>query len=416
MNPQQLEAVNHIDGPCCVTAGAGAGKTTVLTKRIENLVKHGVDPKSILSITFTKKAAEEMKERLVKLIGEPGKDVFMGTFHSFGLRVLGYRAWKQARDRKQEESARPNILGADEQLAIFSDLVSQDSVIMKKPVKNEFDPMVAAGFVSWQKNNLLFPEDELDFSQLEKECDGDELSDAEKSDLRKIYRSYENYKRKKNIIDFDDMLTETYLALKNDSEIRNHYINKYRYILVDEFQDTNVAQYEIVKLVAGYNRNVFIVGDARQAIYSWRCSNVQFILDFPKEWLYSMPRWRQRCLGGYTSRYRCLTFLSGGNNMTATLSPTAKKNALTGKNTLVGYKLASDTSGDYTTIPGVSVFTGLGGSVEDIDQTCIAEDTKRYLPGAWPCTSMPGKTVMSITNTSLSASAEEPTNGRRKML
>ena len=284
MSPQQLEAVNHIDGPCCVTAGAGAGKTTVLTKRIENLVKHGVDPKSILSITFTKKAAEEMKERLVKLIGEPGKDVFMGTFHSFGLRVLGYRAWKQARDRKQEESARPNILGADEQLAIFSDLVSQDSVIMKKPVKNEFDPMVAAGFVSWQKNNLLFPEDELDFSQLEKECDGDELSDAEKSDLRKIYRSYENYKRKKNIIDFDDMLTETYLALKNDSEIRNHYINKYRYILVDEFQDTNVAQYEIVKLVAGYNRNVLIVGDARQAIYSWRCSNVQFILDFPKEW------------------------------------------------------------------------------------------------------------------------------------
>lgn len=282
MNPQQLEAVNHIDGPCCVTAGAGAGKTTVLTKRVQNLVEHGVEPKSILSITFTKKAATEMKERLVKLIGAPGEDVFMGTFHSFGRRVLSYQSWKKARDQKKKEIAYRQILGPDEGTAVFSDIVSPDSVIMKKPLKGEYDPMMAAGFVSWQKNNLLFPEDNLDYSPVEE--DGVELDAETKEDYRKIFRAYENYKRKKNLIDFDDMLTEAYLALKNDADIRGYFMNLYKYILVDEFQDTNVAQYEIVKLLAGYRKNVFIVGDARQAIYSWRCSNVQFILDFPKEW------------------------------------------------------------------------------------------------------------------------------------
>ena len=282
MNPQQLEAVDHIDGPCCVTAGAGAGKTTVLTTRIQNLVNHGINPKNILSITFTKKAATEMKERLIKLIGAPGEDVFMGTFHSFGLTVLGDQAWTTARDQKKDEIEYRKILRQDEQMAVFSDICSPDSVIMKKPLKAEYDPMMVMGFVSWQKNNLIFPEDELDFSPVEKE--GAELDKEEQKDYRKLYQTYENYKRKKNVVDFDDMLTETYLALKNDADIRNHYTNLCKYILVDEFQDTNVAQYEIVKLLAGYTRNVFIVGDARQAIYSWRCSNVQFILDFPKEW------------------------------------------------------------------------------------------------------------------------------------
>lgn len=281
MNPQQLEAVNHINGPCCVTAGAGAGKTTVLTKRIQNLIEHGIEPQSILSITFTKKAATEMQERLVKLIGESGEEVTMGTFHSFGLSVLRYRAW--LKEKRQHKKEQVKILPEDDKIAIFTDLCSPDSIYMKKPVSSEMDAQVAAGFVSWQKNNLLFPEDDLDYSQIEGN-DGDEPDESMKKDLKKIYRAYENLKRKKELIDFDDMLTEAYLALKNEEDIRNHYLKRYAYILVDEFQDTNVAQYEMVKLVAGYRQNVFIVGDARQAIYSWRCSNVKFILEFPEQW------------------------------------------------------------------------------------------------------------------------------------
>lgn len=286
MTQAQQEAVNHINGPCCVTAGAGAGKTTVLTMRIKNLIDHGIAPKNILSITFTKKAAMEMKERLIKLVGEQGEDVFMGTFHSFGMRVLHFQRWKDAqKEKKGSKPKKINLLGEDDKMAVFSDLVSQDSINMKKPIKSDIDPIVAAGFVSWQKNNLIFPDDELDFSPVEEALDDGSVPDErEQKDYRRIYRAYESYKRKKDIIDFDDMLTEAYSILKNDADTRNWFIKTYQYILVDEFQDTNVAQYEMIKLLSGYDKNVFIVGDARQAIYSWRCSNVKFILDFPKEW------------------------------------------------------------------------------------------------------------------------------------
>lgn len=274
VNDEQRAAIDHRDNPCVVTAGAGSGKTSVLTKRIAKLVYDGVDPKSILAITFTKKAAEEMKERLEVLIGKEKADkVFLGTFHSFGVRVV---FWKYRRAGKNP----PQIVLGQDQRQIIEKVLAPTAQICK--LTNEIEPDVALSFISWQKNFLIMPNDDLDISCLE---DPDSVDDTYIKDLRTVYKAYEEVKREQGVIDFDDMLTLTYLILKKDKEMRNIYQNLYKYILVDEFQDTNVAQYAIVKLLAGgFYQNVFIVGDARQAIYSWRASKVDFILNFAKEW------------------------------------------------------------------------------------------------------------------------------------
>lgn len=274
VNAEQRQAIDHLDGPCRVTAGAGSGKTSVLTKRIAKLLDRGIEPKNILAITFTKKAAEEMKERLIDLVGEEqGKKVFLGTFHRFGMRII---AWKCNKDGKEF----PKIIMGQDQYQIFDRILNPEYGVCH--LSTNVEPEVAMSFVSWQKNYLLAPEDKLDLSCLEKP---DEVDDAYLKDLRTIYKTYEQIKKKEGLIDFDDMLTRTYLILMRDKEICSICQNLYKYILVDEFQDTNVAQYKIVKKIAsGYYKNVFIVGDARQAIYSWRASKVDFILDFEKDW------------------------------------------------------------------------------------------------------------------------------------
>lgn len=275
MNPEQKQAVMHLDGPCRVIAGAGSGKTTVLTKRVQYMIQEGhISPKNILAITFTNKAAKEMKERLIKLIGKPGEDVFMGTFHSFGLQVL------KAKNRKAKKE-RQNFMEGSMQFQIMNRILSKNTNVLKTPIQSEISPEVAISFVSWQKNYLILPGDKLDMSCLD---DDMELTPELEEDFQKIYKAYEMLKDREGVIDFDDMLVQSYLALKRDRELREMFINIYKYILVDEFQDTNVAQYKMIKLLAGYRNNVFIVGDARQAIYSWRASKVDFILDFEKEW------------------------------------------------------------------------------------------------------------------------------------
>lgn len=283
MNPEQIEAVKHINGPCRVIAGAGSGKTKVLTSRIAYLTTVcGIDPRNVIAITFTKKAAEEMKERLISLVGETvGNEVFLGTFHSFGYRVLRHKMHNNERNNPNQKKVNIELLKDFQQLQILSRILSPSTTVLKKKVTNDIDPEVAAGFISWQKNYLIFPQDELDMSCLEDET---EITEDLIEDYRNIYEAYERLKKEQGVIDFDDMLIQAYLVLKKDRNFRNYYLNRYKYILVDEFQDTNVAQYQMVKLLSGHEQNVFIVGDARQAIYSWRASKVDFILDFENEW------------------------------------------------------------------------------------------------------------------------------------
>ena len=277
VNNEQREAIDHLDGPCRVTAGAGSGKTSVLTKRIARLLDRGISPKNILAITFTKKAAEEMKERLIDLVGEEqGSQVFLGTFHSFGVRLIFWRC------RKNGKEPPKIIMGQDQRQLIERILSPTSQIFTQSKLTSDIEPDVALSFISWQKNYLIMPNDDLDLGCLENPEEADE---AYIKDLRSVYKAYEELKKEQGVLDFDDMLTQTYLILKKDKEMRGICQNTYKYILVDEFQDTNVAQYAIVKqLAGGFYKNVFIVGDARQAIYSWRASKVDFILDFEKDW------------------------------------------------------------------------------------------------------------------------------------
>ena len=266
LNDKQREAVLHMEGPCRVIAGAGSGKTTVLTYRIENLINNNVNPNSILAITFTKKSATEMKERLFSLIGQKSKNVFLGTFHSFGYRLLN-----------AEKNKNLNLIQEIEQRQIIRKIIAPYSKIIDQ--KNTYNENVVLSFISWQKNYLLTPKDELDMSILENEEDR-----ALIDEYRKIYSHYEKIKKEQEKLDIDDMLIEAYHLLKKDKNTREKYQNIFKYILVDEFQDTNKAQYQLIKLLAQKHQNIFIVGDARQAIYSWRAAKVEFILNFENDW------------------------------------------------------------------------------------------------------------------------------------
>lgn len=282
MNPDQIKAVKHIKHPCRVIAGAGSGKTTVLTKRIQYLLHKGVSPHKILAITFTKKAATEMKERLVKLVGDVGKDVFLGTFHSFGYSVI--RKYCMDKNRKL-----PKIYMDNEKFILLARITSPTSGLTTGHLHDSYtsgdDLAAIIQFISWQKAFLIPPSGNLDFSCIQL-GEGEVLTKEMESDYREIYTAYENTLH--NIeqgIDLDDMLSMTYSIFKRNKDIAQQYIEHYPYILVDEFQDTNVAQYQLVKLLAGKgDQNVFIVGDARQAIYSWRASKVEFILNFENDW------------------------------------------------------------------------------------------------------------------------------------
>jgi len=264
LNPGQRAAVLHTDGPCCTIAGAGSGKTKVLTARIARLVEDGVAPGNILAVTFTKKAADEMKERLSSLIGAAADAVNMGTFHSICYRILR-NEWLSGQQREpaqeywQKRTIR-NILAAPGKDNPYG-------------MNWSLDLGTALSFISWQKNNLIGPHDPFD--KINPELD---------NKYRYLYETYEKLKDQEKKLDFDDMLLWCYQLLNGNPGARARYANQFQYILVDEFQDTNKAQYEILKLLARPANNVFVVGDARQAIYGWRAAQVDFILQFEREW------------------------------------------------------------------------------------------------------------------------------------
>src|SRR3984885_2180193 len=268
MNPQQQEGIQSVDGPVLLLAGAGSGKTRVITHRIAYLIEErGVPADSILAVTFTNKAAKEMAERVDKILGHSSlAKPMLATFHSFCVRVL----------RRDIEALRVNGVGLTRTFAIYDEADQQ--AVVKQALKRlaiddkSLKPRVALGRISWAKNHMIDPQEYFLASTNPME--------------EKIAHVFEIYKRelfKANALDFDDLLLETVRLLKSSAGTRERYNRRYKYILIDEYQDTNRPQYELMKLLAGSDGNVCVVGDEDQSIYSWRGADIKNILEFEKD-------------------------------------------------------------------------------------------------------------------------------------
>ena len=260
LNKEQIKAVEHIDGPCLVLAGAGSGKTKVLTMRVANLIMHGIYSGNILAITFTNKAAKEMRDRISNVVED--NYAFVGTFHSFGLRVI----------RENYEK-----LGLSKNFTIIdSDDVNS---IIKKILKDmDYDPKkYSLGFI---RNKISFIKNEmLSDSEAEKF-----LNSPPEQVAVKVYFEYQKVLKRNNAVDFDDLLKLPAELFLRDEEVLDYYQEKYRYILIDEYQDTNEVQYKWIKKLAEKYRNIFVVGDPSQSIYGFRWSNYRNILNFEKDY------------------------------------------------------------------------------------------------------------------------------------
>ena len=260
LNDRQKEAVMHIDGPCLVIAGAGSGKTKVLTTRIAHLIESGIPDYNILAITFTNKAAKEMRERLNLLV--PDNHVFVGTFHSFGLKII--------RENLEHLGMNKNftILDSDDVLSLIKKIMKEHNIDPK-----EVSPYYVRSKISFIKNELLV-ESELD-KYFNTYVDGKVVE---------VYKEYDNVLRRNNSVDFDDLLALPVKLFKNNKDVLDKYQEHYKYILIDEYQDTNEVQYKMSKLIGSKYQNIFVVGDANQSIYSFRGANFRNILNFEKDY------------------------------------------------------------------------------------------------------------------------------------
>ena len=271
MNPQQRAGIQAVDGPVLILAGAGSGKTRVITHRIAYLIEErGVSPDSILAVTFTNKASAEMRERVEKLLsGSTLAQPLLATFHSFCVRVL----------RRDIEAMRVGTgpdAGLTRTFAIYDE--SDQQAIVKQAMRRmgiddkQLTPRTVLGRISWAKNHMLDPQEFYLNS-----------TDPTTEKISHIYEAYRKELRKNNALDFDDLLLETVRLLKSSAEVRERYNRKFRYILIDEYQDTNRPQYELMKLLAGKQHNICVVGDEDQSIYSWRGADIKNILEFEKD-------------------------------------------------------------------------------------------------------------------------------------
>ena len=260
LNEQQREAVNHIDGPCLVMAGAGSGKTKVLTTRIVNLIENGVRDYNILAITFTNKAAKEMRDRVNNMYGDVSS--FIGTFHSFGLKVIreNYEACGLAKNF--------TIIDGDDSLSIIKKILKNNNIDPKK-----MSPYAIRNKVSFIKNEML------------SDVELDRTFNTEFDSLCvKVYRKYQRMLQESNVIDFDDLLMMPVKLFMDHDDILDKYQDHYPYILIDEYQDTNPVQYKLCKLLASKMRNIFVVGDMNQSIYAFRQADYKNIINFEHDY------------------------------------------------------------------------------------------------------------------------------------
>ncbi len=262
LNDVQRAAVEHTDGPCLIFAGAGSGKTRVLTHRIAYLLNEKkVFPDRILAVTFTNKAAGEMKARLERMVGAPARDLWVGTFHAMCVRML-------RRDGKKIGIASNfAIMDDTDQRQIIRDILHDLDMDERQVV-----PGAALGEISKAKNNLWSPDA---YEEKHPSFIGERYA--------QVYREYERRLQESNGLDFDDLISRTIELLQNDEETRVRYQSKFRYVLVDEYQDVNYAQYKLVALLADEHKNLTVVGDDDQSIYSWRGSDYRMILRFEED-------------------------------------------------------------------------------------------------------------------------------------
>ncbi|MEN2467854.1 DNA helicase PcrA [Ornithinibacillus sp. JPR2-1] len=263
LNKQQQEAVRHTEGPLLIMAGAGSGKTRVLTHRIAFLMEEkGVSPRNILAITFTNKAAREMKERVSKLVGPEAIDMWVSTFHSMCVRIL-------RRDIDRIGFSRNfTILDSSDQLSVIKQVLKELNIDTK-----QFEPRAMQGQISSAKNELITAEE---FSN--------KASNFYDRQVARVYEGYEKVLRKNQSLDFDDLIMQTIHLFKRVPEVLEYYQRRFQYIHVDEYQDTNHAQYTLVKQLANRFQNICVVGDSDQSIYRWRGADISNILTFEKDY------------------------------------------------------------------------------------------------------------------------------------
>jgi len=268
LNPQQRAAVESVDGPLLILAGAGSGKTGVITHRIAYLIQErNVAPDSILAVTFTNKAAAEMAERVDKLLEQRSlAKPLLATFHSFCVRML----------RRDIEALRIGDQGLTRNFVIYDE--DDQQAIVKQAMRRmgldtkQLTPRTVLSRISWAKNHMLDPQEIYLQS-----------TDPVAERIAHIYEIYRKELRQANALDFDDLLLEAVRLLRSSGEVRERYNRRYRYLLIDEYQDTNRPQYELMKLLAGPEHNVCVVGDEDQSIYSWRGADIRNILEFEKD-------------------------------------------------------------------------------------------------------------------------------------
>ena len=263
LNREQQQAVQHTEGPLLILAGAGSGKTKVLTVRIEYLLAQGVNPYEILAITFTNKAAKEMKSRVEGLVGDVANRIWLSTFHSFCAKFLRFEL--------------DNFLGYNSNFTIYD--TSDSQVVIKAALKalnldDKYYPVGAMiSAISDAKNKLMFASD---FRKQARDFYQQKVAD--------VYEYYEKELRKNNALDFDDLLLVAVKLLQSNATVLDKYSKRFRYVMIDEYQDTNHAQYLLAYLLSSHWKNIAVVGDADQSIYAWRGADIQNILDFEKDY------------------------------------------------------------------------------------------------------------------------------------
>lgn len=263
LNPQQREAVEHTEGPLLILAGAGSGKTRVLTHRVAWLIEEKrVAPWNILAITFTNKAAKEMKERIEKLVGAKALDIWIGTFHACCVRIL----------RREIER-----IGFDRNFVIYD--TSDQETLMKDCLNQlgyndkNFPPKQILAEIGRAKDDLIGPESFAEMAG----------SDFRRRKVANLYTLYQRKLKANNALDFDDIILHTIRVLDKNPDVLEYYQGKFKYILVDEYQDTNTSQYTLVSMLSQQHKNICVVGDDDQSIYGWRGANIRNILDFEKD-------------------------------------------------------------------------------------------------------------------------------------
>lgn len=263
LNDRQCEAVKHTEGPLLITAGAGSGKTKVLTCRIAHLLELGVAPYRILAITFTNKAAKEMKERVTNLVGAQADSIWLSTFHAFCAKLLRFEV-----DGFHGYTRNFTIYDSSDQLVLVKDCLKKLNLDDK-----QFMPRSVLGTISSAKNVLM---DAKAFAA--------KASDFYEQKVADVYALYQEKLRENNAVDFDDLLFLAVRLLQEKEDVREKYQSRFQYILVDEYQDTNHAQYALTKILAARWRNICVVGDADQSIYAWRGADIRNIIDFTRDY------------------------------------------------------------------------------------------------------------------------------------